>query len=121
MKKISKKVQRLARTQVAVEIRFLRQIADARLGLHMARRMAEHLNVTFRRIQQAEQQLDGRGFAGAVRSEQAKDFAATDFKIHVVHRARLGAVPKIFENFRQPAHGDDDLCRFGIGDFRFWI
>ena len=63
-----------------------------------------------RRIQQTEQQLDRGGFAGAVRAEQAEHLAAPDFKIHVVHRARLGAVPEILEHLRQPAHGDDDLA-----------
>ena len=72
-----------------------------------------------RRIQQAEQQLDRGGFAGAVRAEQAEDLAAPHFKIHVVHRARLGPVPEILEHLRQPAHGHDDLRR--ISDFRFPI
>ena len=74
-----------------------------------------------RRIQQAEQQLDRRGFAGAVRAEQAENLAAPDFKIHVVHRARLGAVPEILEHLRQPAHGDDDFAGFAIGDCGFRI
>ena len=72
-----------------------------------------------RRIQQTEQQLDRRGFAGTVRPEQAEDLAAPHFKIHVVHRARLRAVPEILEDLRQPAHGHDDLRR--ISDFRFAI
>src|SRR5450755_4383521 len=99
MEKIAKKIQRLARIEIAIQIRFLRQVTDARFRLHMTRRMTEDLDMTLRRIQQAEQQLDRRGFAGTVRPEQAKNFAAPDFKIHVVNRARLGAVPEIFENF----------------------
>jgi hypothetical protein len=57
-------------------------------------------------VQQAEQQLDRRGFAGTVRAEQTENFAAPDFKIHIVHRARLGAIPEILENFGQSAHRD---------------
>src|ERR1035438_8228176 len=71
--------------------------------------MAEDLDVPLRGIQQAKQQLDGGGFARAIRAEQAEDLSAPDFKIHVVHRARLGTVPEILEHLRQPAHGDDDL------------
>ena len=72
-----------------------------------------------RRIQQTQQQLDGGGFAGAVRAEQAEHLAAPDLKIHVVHRARLGPVPEILEHLRQPAHGHDDLRR--ISDWRLAI
>jgi len=54
-------------------------------------------------------------------AEQAEDFAAPDFKIHVVHRARLRAVPEILEHLRQPAHGHDDFFGFMIYDFRFTI
>ena len=72
--------------------------------------MAEDLDVSLGRIQQTEQQLDRRGFAGTVRPEQPEHLAAPDFKIHVVHRARLGAVPEILEHLRQPAHGHDDLA-----------
>src|ERR1017187_5377900 len=109
MKQIAKKIQCLARIEVAVELRFLRQITDARFRLHMARRMAENFNVSLRRIQQAEQQLDRRGLAGTVRAEQSENLTLADFKIHVVHRARLRAVPKIFEDLRQPAHGNDNF------------
>ena len=87
----------------------------------MARRMAEDFDVTFGWIQQTEQQLDRRGLAGTVRPEQSENFAAPDFKIHVVHRARLGPVPKILEHLRQPAHGHDDLGGFLISGLRWWI
>jgi hypothetical protein len=121
MKQIAEKIERLARVEVAVKIRFLRQIADARLRLHVARRMAEDLDVALGGIQQAEQQLDRRGFAGAVRAEQAEHLAAPHVEIHVVHRARLGPVPEILEHLRQPAHGHDDLFGLRISDFRLRI
>ena len=60
--------------------------------------MTEDLNVTTGRVQQPQQQLDGRGFTGTVWAEQAKDLALADFKIHVVHGARLRAIPKILEH-----------------------
>ena len=37
MKKVSEKIERLARIEIAVKIRFLGQITDARLGLHVPR------------------------------------------------------------------------------------
>ena len=115
MKQVAEKIQRLARVEVAVEIRFLRQITDARLGRHVARRMAKNLDVPFGRIKQTEQHLHGRGFAGAVRPEQTEDLAAPHFKIDIVHRARLGPAPEILEDFGQAANGDDDLA---VGLFR---
>ncbi len=75
----------------------------------VAGRMAEDLDVAAGGIEQAQQQLDGGGFAGAVRAEQAEDFAAPHLKIHVVHRPRLGPAPEILEDLGQPAHGDDDV------------
>ena len=109
-KQVAEKIQRLARVEVAVEIRFLRQITDARLGLHMTRRFSKDLNVPLRRIQQTQQQLDRRGFAGTIRPEQPKHLAASHLKIHIVHGARLRAAPEIFEHLRQPAHGHDDFA-----------
>jgi len=83
--------------------------------------MTKDLDVSLRGIQQAKQQLDGRGFAGTVRPEQAKNLAATDFEIDAVHRARLRAVPKILEDLGQAADGNDDFIGFTIFDIRFKI
>ena len=96
---------------------------------HVPRRMAEDLDVPLGRVQQAEQQLDGGGLAGAVRAEQAEDLAAPHLEIHVVHRARLGPAPEILEDLGQAANGNDDFavwsaecvsvavssCRFSFG------
>ena len=115
LKEVAEEIQGLARVEVAVEIRFLRQVTDARLGRYVPRRMAEDLDVALGRIQQAQQQLHGGGLAGAVGPEQAEHLAAAHLEVHGVHRARLGPVPEILEDLRQPAHGDDD---FGV---RVWI
>ena len=117
MEQVAEEIQRLARVEIAVEIRFLRQIADARLGLHVPRRMTEDLDVPLGRIQQPEQQLHRGGLARAVRPEQPEHLATPDFEVHIVHRARLGSAPEIFEKFCQPAHGDDDFAvRLRIAD-----
>ena len=119
VKKFSEKLQRLAGIEIAVKIRFFRQIADAFLRGDVFGRLAKNLDVTARRIEQTEQQLDGRGFARTVWAEQAEHFAAPHFKIYVVHRTRLVASPKILEHFRQPAH-NDDIFR-SPGGRRRWI
>src|SRR5690606_20481442 len=48
-----------------------RPLAD--LGGLRARVVAEHLCAPLGRVEQAEQQADGRGLAGAVRPEEAED------------------------------------------------
>ena len=98
------------RVEVTVQIRFFRQVADAGFGGHVPRRMSKDFNVTFGRIKQAEKQLDGRRFAGPIGTEQAEDFAATHFKIYIVHRSGFRAAPEIFEEFGEAADGDNDLA-----------
>jgi hypothetical protein len=65
--------------------------------------------VAARGIEQAEQELDGGGFAGAIRTEQTEDFAAAHLEIHVVNGAGLGAAPEILEDLGEAADGNDDL------------
>ena len=45
-----------------------------------------------RRGDDAADDVDERGLAGAVRSEQREDFAATDFEIDVLERVKAGSV-----------------------------
>ena len=59
----AEEVECLVGIEVAVEIRFLRQVTDARLDRDVPRGVAEHFDVSFRRIQQAQQHFDRRGFA----------------------------------------------------------
>src|ERR1051325_7432 len=119
MKQVAEKIERLARVEVAVKIGFLRQIADARLGGHVTRRMAEHFDVPPGRMQQSEQQLHRGGFAGAVRAQQPEHFAAPDLEGNIVHRARLGTAPEVLEDLGQAAHSDHDLRGYWIFDFQF--
>jgi hypothetical protein len=109
MKQVAKKIQRLVRVEIAVEIRFLRQIADARLGGHVSGGLAEDFNVPFRGIKQPEQQLDRGGFPRTIRSEQPEDFSAPDLEINTIHGPGLRPAPEILEHLRQSTHGDDDL------------
>ena len=117
-KEAAEKIERLLRVEIAVEIRFLGQIADAHLGANMARRTAENLNVAAGRIEQTEEQLDGGGLAGTIRPEESEDLAAADIEIHVVHGAGLGAAPEILENLREATNGNDHVV--GVGADRGW-
>ena len=47
--------------------------------------------------------------------KQAEHFAAANFEVDLVDRARFGTAPKIFEHFGQAAHGDDHLVGRGGG------
>ena len=73
----------------------------------MARRVAEHLDVAFCGIEQAEKEFDGCGLAGAVGPQKAEDFAAAHFKVDVVDRLGFWPSPKVFEYLREPFDRDD--------------
>ena len=65
--------------------------------------MAEQPGLTFAGGQQAGEHLHGGGFAAAVRSKEAKDFAAGDAKVNVVDGN------KVAEAHGQAARFDGDL------------
>src|SRR5215471_14976410 len=87
------------------------QIADPALDLErLARRVEpEHADSPRRNLGQAEQHQDGRGLAGAVRTEQAKHLTLPDGKADVIDRA--GAAVTLGQAFRN----DDG---FGRGRYR---
>src|SRR2546421_2270677 len=72
--------------------------------------MAENLDVAFRGIQEAKHQFDRGGLPGAVRTQEAKNLTAPDLEINIIHRASLGPIPEILEDFGQAADRDDDLA-----------
>ena len=111
MKKVSEEINRLAGIQIAVEIRFFRQITDARFRRDMSRRTTENFDVPLRRIQKSKQHFYGGRFAGTVWPEQSKNFSAPNFKIDVVHGARFGAAPEIFEDLAEAANDNDVFSR----------
>ena len=67
------------------------------------------------RKEQAEQQLDRGRFAGAVRAEQAEDFAAMDRQIEGLQRPNLLPAPKIAIDLREISGFDDHIVRGGSG------
>src|SRR5439155_27019455 len=114
IKQAAEKVERLIGIKITVEIRLFRQVTDARFGGDVPRRMAEHLDVPSSWIQQAQQHLDGCRFAGAVRTEQTEDLAASDRGINIIDRLGFGPAPEVFEGFGQPP--DDNHIRS-----RLWV
>ena len=72
--------------------------------------MAENFDAAFGRIKQTEDEFYGGGFAGAVRSQESEDLAATNFKINAVHGPGFGTGPKIFEDFGEAADEDDRVA-----------
>jgi hypothetical protein len=77
------KAQVFGDVQFAVQRRGLRQVADARLGRHRLIEQIDAADADFAgaRRQIAGQHLHGRGFAGAVRPEQAQHLAMPYLKV----------------------------------------
>src|SRR5262249_29323904 len=113
---IAEKIEGLVRIEITVEIRFFGQITDASLGRNVARRMAENFNVPFGWVEQAENEFYGSGFARTIGAEQTENFAATDFKVHVVNGARFWPAPEVFEDFRQATYRNDSFGGLVIGN-----
>ena len=94
------KQKNFASGQAAIEIVDLRHDADASLYRHRIARYLDAVNSrrAFGRQNTRGEHADGRGFPCPIRSQQAKEFAAGDFKRYTVQGfyfepfARLGAV-----------------------------
>lgn len=63
LEEVAEEVERLAGIKVFVEVGFLGQVADAFLGLHVARGVAENLDESLGGIEQAQQHFDRGGLA----------------------------------------------------------
>ena len=72
-------------------------------------RLAEDEGVAVGREEQAEQQLDGGGLAGAVGAEQAEDFAAVDLQVEGAQGGLLFAAPEVAVDLGQVAGFDDNF------------
>ena len=89
---LSEKDQVLAYRQILVERKALRHVANLafdRLGVspHID---AQYGGIAFTRREQPTQHADRRGFAGAVRTQEAVDAAAGDLQIDVIHCNKIG-------------------------------
>ena len=77
--------------EIAVESEALGHVADLILdGVELASHVvACHPGLAFGGIQQAAQQAQRGGLAGAIRTDQAEDFAARDFEVEMVDRRQF--------------------------------
>ena len=96
-------VQGFADRQLLREARLLQRDAQplAQLALVALPRHAEDFDLARGRLQQAFENLDGGGLAGAVRSEQAEALAGLDGEIEPAHGFDLAVV-----GLRQAAASD---------------
>ncbi|OPZ23512.1 MAG: hypothetical protein BWZ02_03186 [Lentisphaerae bacterium ADurb.BinA184] len=115
----AEEIKRLGGGQVAVEVGFLGKVADAAFGLDVAGGLAKDDELAARGVEQAEEELDGGGFAGAVGAEQAEDLAAGDREVYAVDGARFGAAPEVAEHLGEAAGLDDQVVRGGSHGVRW--
>ena len=52
-------------------------------------------------MQESEDHLDGRAFAGSVGSKESKDFVSTNLKVDAVDGPRLRSLPEVCKNLGQ--------------------
>ena len=102
-------VERLLGVEEAVEVRFLGQVADAFVLVDVGGGLAEDEGLAVGGEEQAEQQLDGGGLAGAVGAEQAEDFALVDLEVEGVQGGLLLPAPEVAVDLGQVARFDDDF------------
>ena len=117
------KPEQLLGSEKLVVVRHLRQIADALARNGLAHVNAKKIRRATGRRHKAEQDVDGRGFARAVRSEKAENFAGIHLQIETA-QGDFGCLPKFtagefnaqFFHFQNDAHaqlecsGNSGLC-----------
>jgi hypothetical protein len=108
----AREIEQLADRQVVVEVRGLRQEADARARRAARDLVAEDRGGTARRPDQAHQRANRRGLAGAVRPDEAEDMAALDRERDAAERFDLLASKRRAEGLRQILDRDRDISRF---------
>ncbi len=64
--------------------------------------------------EQAEQQLDGGGLAGAVGAEQAEDFALVDLEVEGVEGGLLLAAPEVAVDLGEASGFDDGIGHYAV-------
>ena len=87
-------IEQLARGQVIVEIRLLRQIADLAVHAHVVDRPAAHARRARGREDQPHQQLQRRRFSGAVGPEKSENFALLDLQRQMIERPAHALPPE---------------------------
>src|SRR5262249_28282205 len=88
-------VERLLGVEEAVQVRLLGQVADALVLADVGGGLADEEGIALGGEEQAEQQLDRGGLAGAVGPEQAEDLAAADLDVEGPQGGLLLAAPEV--------------------------
>src|SRR5205823_5765318 len=100
-------VERLLGVEEAVEVGLLGQVADALVLLDVGGGLAEDEGLAVGGEEQAEEQLDGGGLAGAVGAEQAEDLAPVDFQVEGAEGDLFLPAPEVPVDLGQLARLDD--------------
>jgi hypothetical protein len=87
---------------------------EARTELQQRADLAAHAHAAGRRGQHAGDQLQQRGFSGAVLADEAQRFAAADLQIHVAQDAESSPPPPL-PNSRRPSERRRSLLRWTFG------
>src|ERR1043165_3867346 len=87
-------VQKLARSQVIVEVRIFGKVADARVHLHVVDVSPEDARAPRGWIDETHQELQRSRFPGAVRAEKAEYLAALNLQRQAIERAHLTLAPE---------------------------
>src|SRR5688572_20442533 len=83
--------QKLRACQIVIEIGRLGQKSKPRLSVRIANVFAEQPGFPACGIDQAHQDLQGRGLARPIRAQESKDFSLSNFKIEFFQRRHLTA------------------------------
>ena len=108
---VGEQVEVLGDAQVLVQAEALRHVADRRMRLRGIGRhvVAEHIDAAARGAQQAGDQAQQRGLAGAVRPDQAGDHPWLDRGRHTVQRDMRRSAMRAGERVTQRIDDDDRL------------
>jgi hypothetical protein len=102
-------VEDLGAGQEVVEVRALRREADVLAERRLPHVVAENLRLARGRADQAHQDLQRRGLAGAVRADEAEQLTALHLEIDAVPHALPAQPESRPEVLHEPAHADDAI------------
>ncbi|MCY1551253.1 hypothetical protein D9M68_875700 [compost metagenome] len=81
--------QRLTTAELRIESHILRQVAQLTADIAGPWVAPEHLNSPHAGLQQAKDQLHGRGLAGAVMAEQAQHLPFTQIQVQIMQHGHI--------------------------------
>ena len=108
-------VEVLGRREVVVEVGVLREVSRAEAPGPRRERLAQHAGFSPVGLQEADEQLEGRGLAGAVRADVPEDLVRPDLEIEVLQGGPppLDDVAGPVALAQPPRHYGDRLRTYG--------